>query len=126
MYEIKRSQLWEKIQEFKEDRELMMAWVCETGAIVKNKYMMTKVATECCAYKKAKAQRKTIWSDGRQNISPPKETLFLDPTDEQLVKQARDETDGEDMETPMDVDEDESASAKPIFMKSFSTLSPGG
>ena len=88
--------------------------------------MMTKVATEYCAYKKAKAQRKTLWSDGRQNISPPKETLFLDPTDEQLVKQARDEIYGEDMETPMDVNEDESASAKPIFMKSFSTLSPGG
>ena len=129
MSEIKRSQLWAKIQEFKEDRNQILAWVCKTlGDVIKNSYITLKIANEMTAFKKAKDQQNKLWSDGRQALSPPTDKVFFDPTDMRLERKAADETEDpdEEMETPMEVDEDASPKPASKFLKSFSTLSPGG
>ena len=140
MSEITRNQLWETIKNADSNKDQILQWVSTTlGGMKKNDYMKQKVSNELVAYKNAKSAQRKRKSTERTDIVPPNNKVIFDPTSSELEKDEKADknqsTNQPNRETPMEVDEELPAPAPSDkqrkssggkFMKTFSSLSPGG
>ena len=135
MSEITRNQLWDMIATFKQDKDRLLDWICDTlGGVKKNRFVTQRVSNELVKFKKAKEIQRKRRSTERSSVQPPENTIIFDPYCSELEKIVPEE------QPPMEVDNEEQhetsksssstkqrkSSGSGRSVKPFSSLSSGG